>query len=185
MTAISAMLLLTLIGIQKILLPKLLSARDRWNLLKEAEQGDANAQYNAGLMYCFGRDVPQDYAEAFEWFRKSSEGGNENAQYNLAVLYMNGNGVRQNNFEAVRWLRRAADQGSDDAQLALGVLYSEGRGGLKKDITQAARWYQKAAEQGNVEAEDHLGKIMKRKKSLSELNDAAALEELERIFGSP
>ncbi len=34
---------------------------------KAAEQGDAGAQYNLGVMYDNGRGVPQDYAEAYFW----------------------------------------------------------------------------------------------------------------------
>jgi len=32
-----------------------------------AEQGDAEAQYNLGLMYDEGQGVPQDYKEAVKW----------------------------------------------------------------------------------------------------------------------
>ena len=34
---------------------------------KAAEQGDANAQFNLGLMYAKGQGVPQDYAAAHKW----------------------------------------------------------------------------------------------------------------------
>ncbi|MBM3504874.1 MAG: sel1 repeat family protein [Alphaproteobacteria bacterium] len=33
-----------------------------------AEQGDASAQNNLGLMYHNGRGVPQDYVQAHKWF---------------------------------------------------------------------------------------------------------------------
>ncbi|MCH8098520.1 MAG: sel1 repeat family protein [Proteobacteria bacterium] len=39
-----------------------------------AEQGDAEAQFNLGLMYYKGRGVPQDYAEAVKWYRLAAEG---------------------------------------------------------------------------------------------------------------
>jgi TPR repeat protein len=32
-----------------------------------AEQGDAGAQYNLGVMYENGQGVPQDHAEAVKW----------------------------------------------------------------------------------------------------------------------
>jgi hypothetical protein len=35
---------------------------------KAAEQGLAAAQYNLGLMYSYGKGVPQDYAETHMWF---------------------------------------------------------------------------------------------------------------------
>jgi len=33
-----------------------------------AEQGDAQAQYNLGVMYDTGEGVPQDYALAVKWY---------------------------------------------------------------------------------------------------------------------
>ena len=40
-----------------------------------AEQGNANAQYNLGLMYDNGEGVPQDYKEAVKWYRLAAEQG--------------------------------------------------------------------------------------------------------------
>jgi TPR repeat protein len=38
-----------------------------------AEQDDADAQNNLGLMYRNGQGVPQDYAEAVKWYRLAAE----------------------------------------------------------------------------------------------------------------
>ena len=40
-----------------------------------AEQGDADAQYNLGVMYDKGRGVPQDYKTAVKWYRLAAEQG--------------------------------------------------------------------------------------------------------------
>ena len=40
-----------------------------------AEQGNAKAQFNLGLMYNNGQGVPQDYKEAVKWYRLSAEQG--------------------------------------------------------------------------------------------------------------
>ena len=45
-----------------------------------AEQGNANAQFNLGLMYANGEGVPEDDAEAVRWYRLAAEQGNANAQ---------------------------------------------------------------------------------------------------------
>ena len=37
------------------------------------ENGDAIAQYYLGDLYDKGRGVPQNYAEATKWYRRSSE----------------------------------------------------------------------------------------------------------------
>ncbi len=68
-----------------------------------AEQGDAAAQYNLGVMYYGGYGVPQDYAEAVRWYRKAAEQGNAPAQYNLGVMYHTGQGVPQDYVYAHMW----------------------------------------------------------------------------------
>ena len=74
-----------------------------------AEQGDAVAQNNLGLMYANGRGVPEDDAEAVRWFRMAAEQGNPDAQNDLEIMYTNGRGVPEDDAEAVRWYRLAAE----------------------------------------------------------------------------
>jgi TPR repeat protein len=40
-----------------------------------AEQRDASAQYNLGVMYENGQGVPQDYKTAVKWYRLAAEQG--------------------------------------------------------------------------------------------------------------
>ena len=76
---------------------------------KAAEQGDATAQSNLGVMYEKGQGVPQDYAEAVKWWRKAAaEQGNAFAQSNLGTMYANGRGVPQNYVQAHVWFNLAA-----------------------------------------------------------------------------
>ena len=49
----------------------------------KAEQGHADAQYRLALMYDYGEEVEQDYAQAFKWYQKSANQGYANAQYNI------------------------------------------------------------------------------------------------------
>ena len=58
----------------------------RWFRLA-AEQGDATAQFNLGVMYDNGEGVPKDAAEAVRWFRLAAEQGYAAAQLNLGVMY--------------------------------------------------------------------------------------------------
>jgi TPR repeat protein len=44
-----------------------------------AEQGDASAQYNLGVFYDNGLDVPQDRVSAYMWFSLSAAQGKEGA----------------------------------------------------------------------------------------------------------
>ena len=72
-----------------------------------AEQGDAVAQKNLGLMYTHGSDVPKDYKLAVKWFRKSAEQGNAGAQFNMGSIYGDGYGVPQDYELALKWFRKS------------------------------------------------------------------------------
>ncbi len=75
-----------------------------------AEQGNAGAQNNLGVMYDMGQGVSQDDAEAVKWYRKAAEQGDAKAQNNLGNMYDKGKGVPQDYAEAVGWRRKAAEQ---------------------------------------------------------------------------
>lgn len=129
------------------------TALHEWQPL--AEKGDANSQYNLGLLYNHGSGVPQDYAKAAEWYRKAADQGNSNAEYNLGVMYSTGQGVTKDSAEAMRWYLKAAEKGIPGAQNNLAALYDEGPGGFR-DYAQAEKWYRKAAEQGIATAQFNL-----------------------------
>jgi TPR repeat protein len=57
----------------------------RW-FRKAADQGDAYAQANIGLLYENGLSVAQDYAEAMRWYRKAADQGNAYAQNYIRML---------------------------------------------------------------------------------------------------
>ena len=71
--------------------------------LSVAEQGDASAQFNLGLMYGNGKGVPQDYKEALRWNKLAAEQGIDKAQYNLGVMHAKGQGVPQDSVSAHMW----------------------------------------------------------------------------------
>jgi hypothetical protein len=132
-----------------------------------AEQGNAKAQYNLGLMYRNGHGVPQDDAEAMGWWRKAAEQGNAGAQNNLGVMYRNGHGVPQDYAEAMGWYRKAAEQGYATAQHNLGVMYGKGLG-VPQDEAQAYMWFKLASStflpgedrDQSVKNRDHVAKRM-------------------------
>jgi uncharacterized protein len=76
-----------------------------------ADKGDANSQYNLGMLYARGLGLPQDYRKAVEWYEKAAAQGVAAAQYNLGVIYANGQGgVPQNVAEARKWFQKAAEK---------------------------------------------------------------------------
>ncbi len=83
-------------------------ADDIADLRARANQGDATAQFNLGLMYESGEGVAQDYTQAFFWYRKAADQGDASAQLNLGVMYGRGAGVAQNFVQAHKWCNIAA-----------------------------------------------------------------------------
>lgn len=94
---------------------------------KVAEQGNADAQFNVGLMYANGNGVIKDEAEAFKWWHKSAEQGSKDAQLNVGVMYAVGNGVARDEQEAIKWLEKAAKQGEKRAQKILADMKSQAK----------------------------------------------------------
>ena len=127
-----------------------------------AEQGDALAQYNLGVLYRKGRGVPQDDVQARQWYEKAAAQGQAKAQYNLGILYLNGGGVPKDYRQALRWFRMAADQGEALAQTKIAIMYDDGQG-VPHDFVQAHKWYNLAATNGDkpaAELRDALAKQM-------------------------
>lgn len=132
-------------------------------LSPQAQQDDADEQYNWGLRYEFGTGVKKSPVMAVLCYRKAANQGHASAQYNLGLCYYNGTGVDKDPVQAARWFRMAAEQGHTNAQhnLALccynlGLSYYNGSG-VKKDPVQAAQWYCIASEQGYADAQYNLG----------------------------
>jgi len=80
-----------------------------------AEQGNAAAQFNLGLLYENGYGVPQDYKIAMKWYTLAAEQGNAGAQYNLGWMFYIGEGVIQDNVYAHMWWNFVASSGDQDA----------------------------------------------------------------------
>jgi TPR repeat protein len=113
-------------------------------LLPMAELGDARAQSVLGLMYYYGRGVPQHDGEALRWFGHAADQGDAAAQFNLGNMYAEGRGVARNDAEAARRYRLAADRGYARAQYNLGLAYTKGEG-VAQDYVSAHMWFNIAA----------------------------------------
>ena len=112
-----------------------------------AEQGQALAQYNLGLLYANGQGVSKDDAQAQQWYEKAAAQGHADAQVNLGILYDYGRGVEQDYKKAVYWYRLSAKQGNELAQRQLGLMFERGDG-VPQDYVQAYMWYTLGAANG-------------------------------------
>ncbi len=142
--------------------------------MPEAQQGDAAAQNNLGLIYDKGLGVSQSDTEAVKWYRSAADQNHVKAQFNLGVMFERGRGVPQSDAEAVQWYRKAADQGHASAQFTLGFMYDKGRG-VPRDHAEAVKWYRSAADQGHAKAQFSLAVIYEKGWGVPR-NDAEAVK---------
>ena len=70
------------------------------DIRRDAENGDAAAQYTLGGLYDMGLSVEQDYKEAAKWYRKAAKQGYADAQYSLGLRYLLGEGITQDHKKA-------------------------------------------------------------------------------------
>ncbi|GAB7221611.1 hypothetical protein VoSk93_08230 [Vibrio owensii] len=99
-------------------------ANDFNSTKKRAEQGDADAQFNLGVIYYRGKGVPQNYQEAAKWLRKAAEQGDARSQYNLGVMFYKGEGVLESSIMAYMWLNLAEYNGNILAERGARVMRS-------------------------------------------------------------
>ncbi len=122
-------------------------------LQKEAETGDAAAEFAIGQAYDFGSGVGQSDKDACSWYRKAAEKGYAPAQNSLGLMYRAGRGVEQSKQEAVNWYRKAARQDNAKAMFNLGTAYFNGDGVAIDDVLAYA-WFVVARERGSEPARE-------------------------------
>jgi TPR repeat protein len=124
-------------------------------LIKEAENGNSQAQCTVGDIYADDLREVFDLEKAVYWYKKAAEQGHTKAQWLLGASYAQGIGIGKNLAEAERWLLKSAGGGDADGRYTLGGYYMM----MKPDIVKAKYWLEKAAEQGHEEAKAMLPKI--------------------------
>jgi len=125
---------------------------------KLAKSGNANAQYNIGMMYYNGVGVKKNKIMAFVWLEQSSNKGNKLAQNKLGYMYEKGEvkGTKDE-AKAVKEYLKSALQNYNIAQLNLAMKFSENP--TRENLEIALFWYQKAAANGNTAAMNNLANM--------------------------
>ena len=88
----------------------------------KAEKGEADAQYNLGVMYDKGEGVLEDDKEAVKWWRKAAEQGEDLAQISLGIMCFNGEGVLEDIATAYAWFNIAQANGNENGKGNKGIL---------------------------------------------------------------
>ncbi len=176
--------------------PRFYGEARRW--YGEASQhGLPEGQVKLGLMFAYGRGVPQSDQEAVECFQAGAKDGSADAQYVLGLMILQGRGVDQSYEEAAQWISAAAKQGNYLAQDQFGLMCSEGLG-IDQSDEEAVKWFQAAADQGFEGAQSHLGAMfmegrcvdqsyeeaMKLLEAAEQKDDRYALKVLLKLYAS-
>jgi hypothetical protein len=110
-------------------------------LRKLADQGDSAAQFDLGVRYATGQDVPSNYAEAARWFTSAAERGNVAAQATLGTYYWLGRGVAKDPIKAYFWSLVAEANGDATGKDRSSVVASHlTRGQALAVQQQAEQW---------------------------------------------
>jgi TPR repeat protein len=135
-------------------------AKDYGRAFKEwksaADAGQAEAQFDLGVLYAQGLGVQRDLTEATKWYRKAANQGNAEAEFALGQMYSRGWGVPNDEADAVRWFQMANSVDSDGPPTGWSAVSGYG---VEKDSKQAAKWYRLAADKGHAEAQFNLARL--------------------------
>lgn len=121
-----------------------------------AEAGQAEAEFDLGVLYAQGKGVPRDLTTAERWYRKAAEQGNAEAEFALGQMYSRGWGVPRDEADALRWFQMANAPDSDGPSTDWSLIDGYG---VQQDQKQAAYWYELAAQKGHAEAQFNLGRL--------------------------
>jgi len=121
-----------------------------------ADAGQAEAQFDLGVLYAQGKGVQRDLTMAERWYRKAAEQGNAEAEFALGQMYSRGWGVPRDEADALRWFQMASSPDADGPSTDWSVIDGYG---VQQDQKQAAYWYELAAQKGHAEAQFNLGRL--------------------------
>ena len=91
-------------------------------LHRQAEAGDAEAEFELGARYASGEDVAQDYGQAVKWFTRAANDGQVLAAATLGAYYWAGRGVAQDDVSAYMWSAIAREGGDEASKYRLAIL---------------------------------------------------------------
>jgi Sel1 repeat len=122
-------------------------------LLAMAQKGDADSQYQLGMLYEQGSpEATKDSTKAVEWFRRLAEKGDRRGENALGIAYRHGYGVAEDDAVGFEWFYKAALKGYPAAQANLAGAYDGGHG-TPRNGSAAFSWRVEAAKNGEFSAQ--------------------------------
>src|SRR3990167_9766583 len=127
-----------------------LSSRDGTNrkmgviwLIKAADKGYPEAQYQLGELYLAGNGVTRDPLKAEALLNQAAEKGVILAQIAMGKLFADSKGTRYDPTRALQWMKKAALANNVEAEQALAGFYKAGQL-VPADEKRAEEWQEKA-----------------------------------------
>ena len=122
------------------------------SLIRAADLGHIDAQFQLGIIFHKGQGVRQDFKEAFEWFERAADQGHPEARCSLALMYLKGEGVNKDLKKAASEFKQAEKKGCLDASYFLSNMNFEGIG-IRKNINNGIKLLKKAADKGHKKSQ--------------------------------
>ena len=133
---------------------------DFGTILKQAEQGDAQAQFRAGNCFQQGLlGVRPDLPAAIRWYESAAAQGHVDALVNLGIIYISvlpSSGGTKDSAKACTLFKRAAEKGDAQAAFYLGQILLKGDG-VPADLALGIAWLERASGAGFAPAQFELG----------------------------
>ena len=104
-----------------------------------SKSGDAECQFDLGMMYLNGEGRPVDVKTGIDWLSRSAGKGYTSAQNRLGILYLNGKVVTRDYARAMEYFMAAATRGFPAGQANVGLIYWRGYG-VPVDLSEAFAW---------------------------------------------
>jgi TPR repeat protein len=110
-----------------------------------AEKGDAQAQYNLGMMLNNGIGTAKNPSLALQWFEKSAQAGDPLAAYKAGCYYSGQfkDTVAVDSEKSLQYKLVAAEAGYSLAQHDVANVYAQ-----RNQFSNAIKWWEAAAKQG-------------------------------------
>ncbi|WP_083270413.1 tetratricopeptide repeat protein [Lacunisphaera limnophila] len=133
--------------------------------IKEAEQGDANAQFRLGASYLSGHGVAQNFDTALGWLRKAAEQGHVRAQLAIGDILLRSPKTSDREAEGVAWIRTAATglaaqaEGGDGSAVTELIKIYSGIYVQTRDPFEALVWLKVASSLGDTGSNPFISEI--------------------------
>lgn len=115
-------------------------------LIKLANDGDSDKQYELAECYLNGDKLDKNISSAIQWYEKSAENGSASAQLKLYHLYSTGKIVAFNADKSIQNLISASENECEEAVYLLAKYYKEGflvAGDYRKAVEVSSRLVEK------------------------------------------